>query len=93
MWRVTRNLKRASILKNCFNLFSFSGAYNYWIDMSVALSVWTIIPGAISLLNLLRNCIGGKMGLGSDIVQFVFAALFVGGGTFLLTTVCRKNAN
>ena len=45
--------------------------------MSVALGVWTIIPGAISLLNLLRNCIGGKMGLGSGIVQFVVAALFV----------------
>ncbi len=59
--------------------------------MGIALGVWTIIPGVLSLNGLISVIANKTAELKICITGGLLSALFIGAGIFLLITVCHEN--
>jgi len=58
--------------------------------VGTALGIWTVIPGAMSLYDLATGVVNKTAELGDVLRDLPAAALFLGGGIFLLVTLHGK---
>ncbi len=58
--------------------------------LGVALGIWTMIPGVLSLTDLVSRFMNQAAAQGSANPQLFFSAAFIGGGIYLLVTALRN---